>query len=100
MRTTTTSALSKRIEKAVATKKLSKNSLVYYWIQSILTGETTFRPVFSQGRTWKHSSLVDKQLELSIALRNLGLEYTVSNDAPRGGKTGVRIDLTTKVKNN
>ena len=38
-----------------------------------------------------------KNNELQAALKMLGLNFTTTNDAPRGGKTGVRIDLITKV---
>ena len=97
MKTTKNTVLAKKIEKLVATKELNKNSLVYSWLNLALTGNTEFRPVFSQGSTWKNSSLVDKKIELEAAFRKLGLNFRTSNDAPRGGKTGVRVDLLTKV---
>ena len=95
MKTTT---LAKKIEKLVLAKELNKTSLVYGWVNQIVKGETEFRPVFNQGSSWKHSSLVDKTTELETVLRKLGLSFSTSNDAPRGGKTGVRIDILTKVK--
>ena len=97
MKTTKNTVLAKRIEKLVSTKGLTKNSLVYGWVNSIVNGETEFRPVFSQGSSWKHSSLVDKTYEFETVLRKLNLSFSTSNDAPRGGKTGVRIDILTKV---
>ena len=98
MKTTKSTTLVKKIEKLVLAKDLNRNSLVYGWVKEIESGATEFRPVFSQGRSWKHSSLVDKTTELETVLRNLGLNFSTSNDAPRGGKTGVRIDILTKVK--
>ena len=98
MKTTKSTTLAKKIEKLVLVKELNKTSLVYGWVNQIVKGETVFRPVFSQGSSWKHSSLVDKTTELETVLRNLGLNFSTSNDAPRGGKTGVRIDILTKVK--
>ena len=98
MKTTKSTALAKKIEKLVNAKELNKNSLVYGWVKEIEAGATDFRPVFSQGSSWKHSSLVDKTTELETVLRKLGLSFSTSNDAPRGGKTGVRIDILTKVK--
>ena len=98
MKTTKSSVLAKKIEKLVKLKELNKTSLVYGWLQNILNGETEFRPVFAQGRSWKHSSLVDKTRELEAALRLLGLSFSTTNDAPRGGKTGIRIDILTQVK--
>ena len=98
MKTTTKSSLVKRIEKLITSKELNKNSLVYGWANQILNGETEFRPVFTQGSSWKYSSLIDKTLEFETILRKLKLSFSTSNDAPRGGKTGVRIDILTKVK--
>ena len=98
MKTTKSTTLAKKIEKLVLAKELNKNSLVYGWVNQIVKGETEFRPVFNQGSSWKHSSLVDKTTEFETVLRNLGLNFSTSNDAPRGGKTGVRIDILTKVK--
>ena len=97
MKTTKASVLAKKIEKMGNDKFISKNSLVYGWVKSITNENKTFRPVFTQGSTWKHSSLVDKTRELQVALGFLGLDFVTSNDAPRGGKTGVRIDITTKI---
>lgn len=99
MKTTKATVLAKKIEKMGNDKYISKNSLVYGWIKSISNENKTFRPVFTQGSTWKHSSLVDKTTELQLALRHLGLDFTITNDAPRGGKTGLRIDVTTKILN-
>lgn len=98
MKTTNKTSLVKRIEKLIVSKELNKNSLVYGWVNQILNGETEFRPVFTQGSSWKYSSLVDKTLEFETILRKLKLSFSTSNDAPRGGKTGVRIDVLTKVK--
>jgi len=97
MKSTKNTQLVKRIEKLVAAKELNKTSLVYGWVNEIVKGEKTFRPVFSQGATWKHSSLVDKTFEFETVLRKLKLSFSTTNDAPRGGKTGARVDILTKV---
>ena len=93
MKTAKSATLAKKIEKLVLAKELNRNSLVYGWVNQIVKGETEFRPVFSQG-----GSLVDKTTEFEKVLIKLGLSFSTSNDAPRGGKKGVRIDLLTKVK--
>lgn len=98
MKTTKSTSLAKRIEKLVSTKELSKNSLVYGWVSNLSTNEV-LRPVFTQGSTWKHSSLVDKTNELTKVLRLLSIEFITGNDAPRGGKTGVFVKITTKILN-
>ena len=96
MKTTSTIALNKRIEKLTATKELNKTSLVYGWVKELKSNEV-LRPVFSQGSTWKHSSLVDKTIELTTVLRKLGIEFTTGNDSSRGGKTGYFVKITTKI---
>ena len=97
MKTSKATSVVKRIEKLVANKELSKNSLVYTWLMKMTAGEKEFRPVFTQGSTWRHSSLVDKTNELQTALRKLNISFATTNDAPRGGKTGARIDILTKI---
>lgn len=99
MKTTTESVLAKKIEKLVATKELSKNSIVYSWLNAMTQGEKVFRPVYTQGSSWKHSSLIDKSNELTSVLKKLKIDYSTTNDAPRGGKTGFRLDVLTKIKN-
>lgn len=96
MKTTSTIALSNRIEKLVKAKQLNRSSLVYGWVSNLRADEL-LRPVFSQGSTWKHSSLVDKTLELTTVLTKLGVEFVTGNDAARGGKTGFFVKITTKI---
>lgn len=98
MKTSSKKAIENRLSKLVASKKVNKSSLVYGWALSLISGETEFRPVFSQGSTWKFSSLVDKTTEFINLLDGLKLSYTVTNDSPRGGKTGVLVTIVTKVK--
>ena len=99
MKTTKNTVLAKKIQRLVDAKKLNKNSLVYGWVNELVEGEKTFRPVFSQGSSWTRSSLTDKTNELESVLKSLNIEFSTTNDAPRGGKTGVRIDIKTKIIN-
>jgi len=96
MKTTKQTVLAKKIEKLVELKELSKNSLVYKWVSNMKSKEE-FRPVFTQGSTWKHSSLIDKTHELETILTKLNISFSTTNDAPKGGKTGIRIDILTKI---
>jgi hypothetical protein len=96
MKTTKRTALNKRIEKLVNSKELNKSSLVYGWISNLQKGQV-IRPVYSQGRGWASSSLVDKTMELKIVLQKLKIDFLESNDAPKGGRTGHRVDIVTKV---
>ena len=98
MKTTTKNTLAKRVEKLVSTKELNKSTIVYGWINNLIDGEKEFRPVYSQGSSWKNSTLFDRTNELTTILGKLGIEYSKTNDAKRGGKTGVKIEILTKVK--
>jgi hypothetical protein len=98
VKTTTSKVLLSKIEKLTSSKQLSKSSLVYGWLLGIAKGETIIRPVFVQGRTFKHSSLIDKTDELTRALSLLNVRFGQGNDAPRGGKTGAFVRIDTKVK--
>lgn len=96
MKTTKSTTLSKKIEKLTASKELNKNSLIYGWISNLKSNDV-LRPIFSQGSSWKHSSLVDKSIELTTVLRKLGIEFEIGNDAARYGKTGYFVKITTKI---
>ena len=75
---------------------VSKNSLVYGWVYALQSNEV-LRPIFSQGSTWKHSSLIDKSKELTDLLRELNISFSTGNDAARGGKTGYFVKINTKI---
>lgn len=92
MKTTKRSALNKRIKKM----NFASNSIVGNMVLALKKGDK-LRPVYSQGSTWKHSSLVDKTYELKQVLNTLKLDYVTGNDATRGGKTGYFIEITTKI---
>ena len=93
----------KTLTKNSATKKLaklgiSKKSIVYGWINELIEGRKEFRPVYSQGSSWKHSSLFDRRVEFTTILKAMGIEFVSGNDAPKGGKTGAFIKITTKIR--
>lgn len=87
----TTITLSKKLNKL----HLNKSSLVFKWLNEIAEAgcKKNYRIncVFTQGSSWKHSSLIDKTFDLYVALQNLKLKFEIRNDAPRGGKTGTHI---------
>lgn len=97
MKSTASSVLTKKIDKLVKAKELSKNSIIYKTLLALKTGQV-IRPVYAQGSTWKHSSLTDITLGLTAALNKLGVDFEQGNDAPRGGKTGAFVKITTKIK--
>lgn len=98
MKTITKASAEKKLQKLVDEKFINKSSIVYGWMQQLINGEKNFRPVYSQGSSWKHSSIFDRRFEFTTILNRMGIEYTQGNDAPRGGKTGAFINITTKVK--
>lgn len=97
MKTTKKNVLVSKIEKIVKSKDVSKGSIAYGWLLELAEGEKQFRPVYTQGSTWKHSSLIDKTQEFSKLLRLLKIDFNLTNDAARGGKTGALITINTKV---
>jgi hypothetical protein len=96
MKTTKKSVLVKKVNRLVEAKKLSKSSLVYGWVLNMKHNDV-LRPVYSQGSSWKHSSLVDKNTELTTLLSTLGIKFETGNDAPKGGKTGAYVKIITKI---
>ena len=98
MKTLSKKSAEKKLIKLAVTKEISKNSIVYSWINSLIEGRKEFRPVYSQGSSWKHSSLFDRRAEFTKILDLLSIEYESGNDAPRGGKTGAFIKIITKIK--
>ena len=98
MKTSTKNSAEKKLAKLVATKEISKTSIVYGWINELIEGRKEFRPVYSQGSSWKHSSLFDRRVEFTTILKAMGIEFVSGNDAPKGGKTGAFIKITTKIR--
>lgn len=86
------------VAKKIAKLKLASNSIVGNMLKDLQTG-SVLRPVYSQGSSWKHSTLVDKSTELESILGLLKIEFSTGNDSPRGGKTGYFVKINTKIKN-
>ena len=93
MKTTSNTILVKKIAKL----NLASNSIVGNMLKDLKTG-SVLRPVYSQGSSWRHSTLVDKSTELESTLRLLKIEFVRGNDSPRGGKTGYFVKINTKIK--
>ena len=98
MKTTSKASVEKKLAELVTEKKITKSSIVYGWIKELIGGKKEFRPVYSQGSSWKNSSLFDRRTEMTTILNAMKIEYKSGNDAPRGGQTGAFIQITTKVK--
>jgi hypothetical protein len=98
MKTTLKTSAQKKLNKLVESKQISKTSIVYGWVNDLINGYKQFNTCYSQGKSWKHSSLVDKTKEFTNVLDKMGIEYIVGNDAPRGGRTGEFVKIITIVK--
>lgn len=98
MKTISKKSIEKKVIKLVENKEISINSIVYLWLIELINGRIIFRPVYSQGSSWKYSTLRDRRAEFTKVLISLGLEYESGNDAPRGGKTGAFVKIITKIK--
>lgn len=97
MKSTTAKTLTRKIEAQVKAKHLNRNSVIFDSLMQVAQGVTELRPVTSSGRG-NYRSLSDRTVELTSALKGLGVEFTLTNDAPRGGRTGALITITTKVR--
>ena len=98
MKSTSAAQIEKKLAKLVDSKVVNKTSIIYGWVKEIIGGNKVFRPVYSQGSSWKHSSLFDRTFEFTNILKMLDIEYTLTNDSPRGGKIGALLTITTKIK--
>lgn len=104
MKTMSINSASKKLESLTKRSEtniypLAKNSFVYKEVLSVIKeGKKELRPVFSQGSSWSNSSLQDHSVKLTFVLNLIGIEFTTTNDAPRGGKTGFLINITTKFR--
>ena len=98
MKTLTKNSAEKKLAKLAANKEIYKTSIVYGWINELIEGEREFRPVYSQGSSWKYSSLFDRTVEFTNILKAMGIEFVSGNDAPKGGRTGAFIKITTKIR--
>ena len=98
MKKTSNIAIESKLSKLVDNKLINKSSIVYGWIKEIQSGKSKFRPVYSQGSSWKNSTLFDRRMEFTKVLNLLKIEFVQGNDAPQGGQTGAFLNIITKVK--
>ena len=96
MKTTSSSVLAKKIEVLVTARVICRRSFVYECLADLKSNDI-LRPVFTTGITWNYSTLHDKSKELITILKLLNIDFTIGNDAPKGGKTGYFIKILTKI---
>jgi hypothetical protein len=94
LKTTSATILLKNINKI----NPSKSSKAYQYIMEVINGNTNIiRPCYTNG-SGRNITIQDHTLSCTILLDKLKLKYEVANDAPRGGKVGTFIKITTKIK--
>jgi len=93
MKTASTTTLTKKLTKLNPTK----NSIAYKIIKEVINGKSFIRPCYTLG-SGRFISYHDHSQSIEAILKEIGVEYVVGNDAPRGGLTGKFIQITTKIK--
>lgn len=63
----------------------------------LTAGEASIRPIFYQG-TGRYTSVVDRSNEVKHILTTAGVEFVEGNDAPRGGRVGYFIIVTSEIE--
>jgi hypothetical protein len=89
--------LIEKLNAAVKQVKLTKGSRVYkelkWRMQNMQTGDKfIIRPITTEGNGY-HRHYVDRTKEYQKIFDIMGLTYTLTNDAPKGGKEGWRFDV-------
>lgn len=79
-------------------KDYNKSQKSYQFVKkAIQSGEKTIRPAYTNG-SGKYTSNQDHTSQTCKILKELGIEFVLTNDAPRGSVTGNLITITTKIK--
>jgi hypothetical protein len=76
---------------------LSKTSMAYKFAKQVIEGAKTIRPCYTLGRG-RFTSNQDHTTTTTLVLSKIGIEFTLTNDAPRGSATGNLITIKTKIK--
>lgn len=89
---------SKRETKFGVFKDYNKSQKSYKFVKQVIeTGEKTIKPAYTSG-SGRYTSNQDHTAHTCKMLNELGIEFILSNDAPRGSVTGNLITITTKIK--
>lgn len=93
-----TNKLNKLTVKSESNKyPLSKNSMAYRFALDVISGKKEIRPVYTSG-SGRFCTNQDHTFATKDLFTKLGIEFTFSNDSPRGGLTGNLLTITTKIK--
>lgn len=95
--------------KKLARLPISKSTIAYKVVSELLGNQigkystcmiengNKIRPVYTSG-SGRFCSNQDHTFAIKHTLTAIGIEFTFSNDAPKGGLTGNLITITTKIK--
>ena len=76
---------------------IAKQSIAYRMVLEVINGAKGIRPCYTSG-SGRNTSNQDHTRAVESILKQLGIEYTLTNDSPRGGLTGNLITITSKIK--
>jgi len=93
MKTTTQAIATKKLLKS----KVNKTTMAYQFVKEVIAGKKEIRPVYVSG-SGRFTSNQDHTESTMLLLAELGIEFTKTNDSPRGGLTGNLITIITKIK--
>jgi len=107
MKTTTKAIVIKKLEKLPSVeivsqwgiyKPFKKSTVAYKMVEEFLRNTTkAIRPCYTSG-SGRFTSNQDHTVAVRKIIDALGLDYTIENDAPRGGVGGTLIVFTTKFR--
>lgn len=100
MKTTKKTAVTKRLLalKDYSGKPISKTSKAYEYVMTIINdGVKMLHPNYTSG-SGRYISIQEHASATKDLLKKLGIEFETGNDAPRGGKCGEYIKITTVIK--
>ena len=94
MKTTTAQ---KRLEALCNEKKVNRNTCAYRLVSDSLAKKgSPIRPCWTSG-SGRFTTNLDYTQDCTNLLKLLGINYSLDNDSPRGGKAGNLITLNTKL---
>ena len=93
MKTLTINSATKKLNAS----KVAKSSIAFKMVKSVIEGAKTLRPCYTQG-SGRFIKNQDHTFATEMLLREIGIEYVLTNDSARGGLTGNLITITTKIK--
>jgi hypothetical protein len=76
---------------------ITKQRKEYRLIYELLIENNAIRPCYQSG-SGRYTQQIDLTDSICALLTKIGIEFTLTNDSPRGGKQGNWISKKTKIK--